>query len=113
MKNYVSYEEFAKIEIKVGTIISAELNKKLIKPSIVLKIDFGVEIGIKKSSAQLSKNYKSEKLINKQIAAVINFPQKQIGNLISEVLVLGFPDDNGEPVLIIPDKLVSNGGKIY
>ena len=105
--------EFAKIEIRVGTIISAELNENLEKQSIIMNIDFGSKIGIKKSSAQLSKNYKSEKLINKQIAAVINFPQKQIGNLISEVLVLGFPDDNGEPVLIIPDKMVSNGGKIY
>ena len=113
MKNYVSYEEFAKIEIKVGTIISAELNEKLIKPSIVLKIDFGVEIGIKKSSAQLSKNYKPEQLTNKQVVAVLNFPQKQIGNLISEVLVLGLPDENGEPILISPDKKVSNGVKLY
>ena len=113
MKNLVTYDEFAKIEIRVGTIISAELNEDLEKQSIIMNIDFGSKIGIKKSSAQLSKNYKSEKLINKQIAAVINFPQKQIVNLISEVLVLGFPDDNGEPVLIIPDKLVSNGGKIY
>ena len=113
MKNLVTYDEFAKIEIRVGTIIFAELNEQLDKPSIVLNIDFGSKIGIKKSSAQLSKNYKSEQLINKQIAAVINFPHKQIGNLISEVLVLGFPDDNGEPVLIIPDKTLSNGGKIY
>ena len=113
MNNIITYSEFSKLEIRVGTIISAELNKTLHKPSIILKIDFGEVIGIKKSSAQLTKNYESEKLIYKQIAAVINFPQKQIGNLISEVLVLGFPDDNGEPILISPDKKVANGGKLY
>ncbi len=112
MKDLINYSEFAKIEIRVGTIISAELNDKLQKPSIILKIDFGEEIGIRKSSAQLTKNYKAEQLIHKQIAAVINFPQKQIGNLISEVLVLGFPDHNGEPILISPDMEVANGGEI-
>ena len=113
MKDLIDYSEFAKIEIRVGTIISAVLNDKLQKPSIILAIDFGEEIGIRKSSAQLKKNYNSEQLINKQIAAVINFPQKQIGNLISEVLVLGFPDYSDEPILIIPDKKVVNGGKLY
>jgi tRNA-binding protein len=113
MKNLINYSEFQKVEIRVGTILSAELNEELQKPSIVIKIDFGEEIGIKKSSAQLTKNYKSEQIINKQIVAVINFPHKQIGNLISEVLVLGFPDDSGEPILIIPDKKVANGGKLY
>ncbi len=113
MKDLIDYSEFAKIEIRVGTVISAELNDKLKKPSIVLKIDFGEEIGIRKSSAQLTKNYKVEELIHKQIAAVINFPKKQIGNLISEALVLGFPDHNGEPILISPDKEVANGGKLY
>ena len=113
MKDLISYSDFTKIEIRVGTIISAELNNKLQKPSFVLKIDFGNEIGIKKSSAQLTKNYKIEQLLNKQIAAVINFPKKQIGDLISEVLVLGFPDDDNEPVLISPDKKLINGGKLY
>ena len=113
MKDLISYSDFAKIEIRLGTIISAELNNKLQKPSFVLKIDFGDEIGIKKSSAQLTKNYKTKQLLNKQIAAVINFPNKQIGNLISEVLVLGFPDHNGEPILISPDKKIVNGGKLY
>ena len=113
MKDLVTYSDFTKIDIRVGTIISAEINKKLKKRSIVLMIDFGKEIGIKKSSAQLTKNYSAEKLINKQITAVLNFQPKQIGNFISEVLVLGFPDNNNEPILISPDKLVSNGGKIY
>ena len=94
-------------------ILSAKINNILHKPSIILKIDFGSEIGIKKSSAQLTKNYTSEKLMYKQIVAVINFQPKQIGNLISEVLVLGFPDESNEPVLIGPDKKISNGRKLY
>ena len=113
MKDLINYSDFTKIEIRVGTIISAELNNKLRKPSFVLKIDFGDKIGIKKSSAQLTKNYTIEQLLNKQIAAVINFPKKQIGNLISEVLVLGFPDNNNEPILIGPDKKLVNGGRLY
>ena len=113
MKDLISYSDFAKIEIRLGTIISAELNNKLRKPSYVLKIDFGDEIGIKKSSAQLTKNYRIEQLLYKQIAAVINFPKKQIGDLTSEVLVLGFPDNNNEPILISPDKKLVNGGQLY
>ena len=113
MRDLISYSDFTKIEIRLGTIISAELNNKLQKPSFVLKIDFGDGIGIKKSSAQLTKNYNIDQLINKQIAAVINFPKKQIGNLISEVLVLGFPDENNEPILISPDEKLVNGGKLY
>ena len=113
MKDLISYADFTKIEIRLGTIISAKLNNKLKNPSYVLKIDFGDEIGVKKSSAQLTKNYNIEQLLDKQIAAVLNFPKKQIGNLISEVLVLGFPDDNNEPVLIRPDKKLVNGGKLY
>ena len=113
MSNLESFLDFKKIDIRVGTIISAEINNKLLKPSIILKIDFGKEVGVRKSSAQLTKNYKPEQLIQKQIAAVINFPQKQIGNLISEVLVLAFPDDSGEPILFSPDKKVANGREIY
>ena len=113
MKDLISYSDFTKIEIRVGTIISAELNNKLRKPSFVLKIDFGDKIGIKKSSAQLTKNYNIDQLLNKQIAAVINFPKKQIGDLISEVLILGFPDNNNEPILISPDKKLANGGRLY
>ena len=113
MKDLISYSDFTKIEIRVGTIISAELNNKLQKPSFILKIDFGNEIGIKKSSSQLTKNYNIDQLIDKQIAAVINFPKKQIGDLTSEVLVLGFPDNNNEPILISPDKKLTNGGRLY
>ena len=113
MKDIISFSDFNQVDIRVGTIISAEINDKLQKPSIILKIDFGKNIGIKKSSAQLLKNYNLKKLIDKQIAAVINFPKKQIGSLISEVLVLGFPDNNNNPILISPDKKVTNGGKLY
>ena len=113
MKDLISYSDFLKIEIRLGTIISAELNNKLRKPSYVLKIDFGDEIGVKKSSAQLTRNYKVDQLLHKQIAAVINFPKKQIGDLISDVLVLGFPDDNNEPILFSPDKKLVDGGQLY
>ena len=113
MTNIISYKEFETVDIRVGTIISAEKNLKLSKPSIILKIDFGEKIGIKKSSAKLIKNYKPEDLINKQIAAVVNFESKQIGNLTSEVLVLGFPDYSNEPILIEPNKIIPNGGRLF
>ncbi len=112
-KNLIKYNEFEKIDIRLGTIIEAEEYDKLNKPSILLKIDFGNEIGIKKSSAQLRKNYNSKELINKQIVAVVNFHPKQIGKIISEVLVLGLPDNEDEPVLISPPKKMNNGIKLY
>ena len=109
----LSYSDFMKVDIRVGTIIKAEENNMLRQPSIILKIDFGEQIGIKKSSAQLKANYDVKDLINKQVAAVINFPPKQIGKIISEVLVVGFPDKQNEPILISPDFKVKNGGKLY
>ena len=109
----IEYKDFQKVEIRVGTIINAKENNLLKNPSIVMKIDFGNEIGIKKSSAQLQGNYQSINLINKQIAAVINFKPKQIGKVISEVLVLGFPDKNNQPILISPDLKVVNGVKLF
>ena len=109
----ISYEDFLKVKICAGTIISAEENNKLKKPSMILTIDFGKKIGIKKSSAQLKANYNISDLLNKQIMAVINFPPKQIGNMISEVLVLGFPDDNNEPILVSPEIKVENGKRLY
>ena len=104
---------FLEIDIRVGTIVKAEINNSLNIPSVIMKIDFGKKIGIKKSSAHLVSNYNIDELINKQIAAVINFKPKQIGNLLSEVLVLGFPDQNGEPILFSPDKKVKNGGRLF
>ena len=109
----LTYPDFMKVDIRVGTILEAKENNMLRKPSVILKIDFGEQIGIKKSSAQLKANYKVKDLINKQIAAVINFPPKQIGTIISEVLVVGFPDQQNEPILISPDFKVENGGKLY
>ena len=113
MKDLITFFDFEKIDIRAGTVISAEINSQLIKPSIILNIDFGKDIGIKKSSAQITKNYNTEKIIYKQIAAIVNFPPKQIGNLISEVLVLGFPDGKDEPSLVSPDKKVRNGVRLY
>ena len=113
MKNIIDYLDFEKVDIRVGTIIEVEENNNLKKPSLILKIDFGNSLGIKKSSAQLKVNYSISELINKQVAAVVNFKPKQIRNLISEVLVLGFPDDNNEPILISPDRNIQNGGKLF
>ena len=112
-KEIINFNDFLKIDMRVGTILEVSVNKKAKKPAYVLKIDFGDKIGIKKSSAQLTKNYTIDQMLHKQIAAVINFPKKQIGDLISEVLVLGFPDNNNEPILISPDKKVANGGQLY
>ena len=113
MKNIIDYFDFEKVDIRVGTIVEVEKNNSLKKPSLILKIDFGNTLGIKKSSAQLKANYSISELINKQVAAVVNFKPKQIGNLISEVLVLGFPDDNNDPILISPDRYIKNGGKLF
>ena len=113
MQNTINFSDFKEIDIRVGTIIEAKENNTLKKPAIILKIDFGESIGIKKSSAQLKANYQVDELINMQVAAVINFEPKQIGNIISEVLVLGFPDNDYEPILISPLSKVKNGGKLY
>ena len=109
----ISYSDFEKVDIRVGTVVEAKINEKSNKPSIYLVIDFGNDIGQKKTSAQLIKNYLPEELIGKQVAAVTNFPPKQIGKMISEVLVLGFPDDNNDPILVMPTTNISNGGKLF
>ena len=109
----IDYKDFLKLEIRVGTIIHAEEKNDLKKPSILLTIDFGEEIGLKKSSAQLKTNYNCDNLINKQILAVLNFSPKQIGNIISEVLVLGLPDVNTEPILVTPEIKIKNGKRLY
>jgi tRNA-binding protein len=109
----ISFNDFLKVNIFVGTIMSVVENNKLKNLSFVLQIDFGCEIGIKKSSAQLKANYNIESLVGKQIIAVINFAPKQIGNIISEVLVLGLPDSDDEPILVIPEKKIKNGKRIY
>ena len=109
----ISYSDFEKFDIRLGTIIEAENYDKLNKPSILLKIDFGENIGIKKSSAQLRENYSANELINKQIIAVVNFKPKQIGSIMSEVLVLGLPDNKNEPVLMFLATNLQNGVRLY
>ena len=113
MTNTIEFNKFLDVDIRVGTVIKAEMNPSLKKPSIVLLIDFGNKIGIKKSSAQIGANYNCNDIIDKQVAAVINFKPKQIGNLLSEVLVLGFPNDNNEPILVSPDRKVKNGVRLF
>ena len=109
----INYNQFGKVDIRLGTIIEAQEYNELKKPSMLLKIDFGKEIGIKKSSAQLRKNYKSVNLVNKQVIAVINFKPKQIGKIISEVLVLALPDNENEAILISPQIKLQNGVRLY
>ena len=111
--NTIQYLDFHKVDIRLGTIIEAKEYDQLKIPSILLKINFGEEIGIKKSSAQLRKNYNSTELINKQVIAVVNFAPKQIGKIISEVLVLALPDENNEPILVLPSKRLLNGARLY
>ena len=109
----ISYDDFARIDIRVGTIIAVEPYPEARKPAYKLTVDFGQEIGTRRSSAQITRHYAIESLVGRQVAAVINFPPKQIGKFRSEVLVLGFPDASGEVVLIQPERQVPNGGRLF
>jgi tRNA-binding protein len=113
MGEQIDYADFEQVDIRVGTVIDAEAFPEARKPAIKLTIDFGPEIGIKKSSAQLTVHYHADQLIGRQVCAVVNFPPRQIGPFISEVLTLGMPDDAGAVVLIKPDFKVANGGKLF
>ena len=109
----ISYDDFEKVDIMVGEIIRVEDFPEARKPAYKLTIDFGPEIGVKKSSAGITKHYTKDDLLGIQVIGVVNFPPKQIGPFVSEVLTLGLPDENGDVVLLTPTKKVPKGGKIF
>ena len=113
MMNEIRFEDFMKLDIRVGTIVAARPFPEARKPAFKLDIDFGRDIGILKSSAQITVHYDCDGLIGRQVMAVVNFPPRQIGPFMSEVLTLGVPDANGEVVLIKPSFGVPNGGRLY
>ena len=109
----LTFAEFQKVEIRVGTIVEVKEFPEARRPALKLWVDFGQEFGVRKTSAQITKNYEKRNLVGRQVAAVMNFAPKQIGKFMSEILVLGFPDDAGEVVLASVDKSVPNGGRLY
>ncbi len=109
----IEFGDFLKVDIRVGTILRAEPYPEARNPSYKLYVDFGPEIGERKTAAQLTVHYTLEELVGKQVAAVINFPAKQIGKFMSEILVLGFPDENGGVVLVEPNRKVADGGRLF
>lgn len=109
----ITYADFENVDVRVGTIVDAQPFPEAKKPAFKLFVDFGETLGIKKTSAQVTVYYTPETLIGKQVAAVVNFPPKQIGKYMSEILVLGFPDKDGNVVLVQPTHPVPNGGKLF
>ncbi len=109
----IGFEDFLRVDIRVGTVVKAEPFPEARQPAYKIWVDFGGELGEKKSSAQVTQHYQLEDLIGRQVAAVVNFPPKQIGKFMSEILVLGFPDDDGNVVLVQPERKVPNGGRLY
>lgn len=113
MADTIAFADFERVDIRVGTITDAQPFPEARKPALKLTIDFGPDIGVKKSSAQLTVHYKPDQLIGRQVCAVVNFPPRQIGPFMSEVLTLGMPDGDGSVVLVRPDFKVPNGGKLF
>jgi len=111
--NEITFDEFQKVDIRVGTVVDAQPFPEARRPAIKLWVDLGDEIGIRKSSAQLTIHYTPEALVGRQVAAVVNFPPRQVGKFMSEILVLGFPDENGGVVLVEPNRQVANGGRLF
>jgi tRNA-binding protein len=109
----ISFDQFLAVDIRIGTIVQAEPLPEARKPAYELMIDFGPTLGIKRSSAQITVHYTPEELVGRQVAAVVNFPPRQIGKFMSEVLTLGFPDQNGAVVLFSPDRPVPNGARLF
>ena len=108
-----TYDDFDKVDIRIGTVTSAEAFPEARKPAYKLTIDFGPLIGIKRSSAQVTKHYALDQLVGRRVAAVVNFPPRQVGPVMSEVLCLGFPDADGEVVLVSVDRAAPDGGKLF
>ena len=109
----IAFDDFLKVDIRIGTVIEAEPYPEARKPSLKLKIDFGPAIGVKRSSAQIATLYTPATLVGRQVAAVVNFPPRQIGKFMSEVLTLGFPSAEGEVVLVSPERAVPNGARLF
>jgi tRNA-binding protein len=109
----IDFDQFLAVDVRVGTIVAAELFPEARKPALKLRIDFGAGVGVKQSSAQITRHYDAARLVGRQVAAVVNFPPRQIGKFMSEVLTLGFPDENGEVVLFSPDRNVPNGARLF
>ena len=113
MADPITFADFEAVEIRVGTVVDAQPFPEARKPAFRLWVDFGAPLGVKKSSAQLTVHYSPDRLIGRQVVAVVNFPPRQIGPVLSEVLVLGVPDENGAVVLLRPDIKVPDGGRMY
>jgi tRNA-binding protein len=111
--NQITFDDFLKVDIRVGTVVDVQDFPEARKPAFKLTIDFGPEIGRKRSSAQITRHYSRESLVGRRVAAVVNFPARQIGPFMSEVLTLGFPDEDGEVVLVSPDLPVQNGVRLF
>jgi len=112
-KPEITFADFQKVDIRVGTIVDVQDFPEARQPAYKVRVDFGPELGVKKTSAQITRHYTKADLLGRQVAAIVNFPPKQIGKFLSEILILGFPDAKGDVVLVTPERPVPNGGALY